>query len=44
VIKLRIIRWAELIALWGKKELHAGFQRGNLREETTWKTQAYMGG
>ena len=42
VIKLR--RWAGHVARMGRGEAYTVFWWGNLREETTWKTQAYMDG
>jgi hypothetical protein len=43
VIKSRRMRWAGHVARMGGEEC-AGFWWGNLRRETTGKTQAYVGG
>ena len=42
VIKSRRPTWAGHVALSGSGEVNTGFWWGNLREETTWKTQAQM--
>jgi hypothetical protein len=40
VIKSRRLRWAGYVARMGRGEVHTGIWWGNLREGTTWKTQA----
>jgi len=45
VIKSRRMRWAGHVARMEGVEAYTGFWWGNLRErETTWETQAWMGG
>jgi len=40
VIKSRTMRWAGQVARMGRIEAYTGFCWGNLRERTTWNTQA----
>jgi hypothetical protein len=40
VVKSRRMRWAGHVARMGKREVHRGFWWGDLREGTTWETQA----
>ena len=40
VIKSRRMRWAGHVVCMGRGEMHTGFWWGNLRERTTWQTQA----
>jgi hypothetical protein len=40
VINSRRMRWVGHVAHMGRGEVFAGFWWGNLRERTTWKTQA----
>ena len=40
VIKSRRMRWAGHLARMGRGEEYTEFWCGNLRERTTWKTQA----
>jgi hypothetical protein len=44
VIKSRGLRWAGHRARMGRGEVHTGIWWGIMREETTWETQAMMGG
>jgi hypothetical protein len=44
VIKSRGMRWAGNVARMGRVEVYRRFCWANLRQETTWKTQAQMGG
>jgi hypothetical protein len=40
VVKSRRMRWAWHVARIVRGEVYTGFWLGNLRKETTWKTQA----
>jgi hypothetical protein len=44
VIKSRRMRWERHAVRMGRGEVYTGISWGNLREKTTWKTQAKMGG
>jgi hypothetical protein len=44
VIKLRRMRWEGHIPYLGERRAVTGFWSVNLKEETTWKSQVYMGG
>jgi len=39
VVKSRRMRWAGHVACIGRGEVYTGYWWGNLRKETTWKTQ-----
>ena len=39
-IKSRIMRWTKHVARMAREKVKTRFWWGNLREETTWKTQA----